>query len=338
MKIDAQIAPSSLASIPEVARGAEQAGFDAIWSSETQHDPFLPLALVSEHTEQMKFGTSVAIGFARSPATLAYTAWDLAEASKGRFILGLGTQVKPHIERRFGMVWPESPVGKLRELIEAVRAFWHAWQTGERLDYRSEYYKLTLMSPFFNPGPIDHPDIPIYIAGVNTGLSRLAGEVAEGFHAHVYHSTRYLSEVVQPAIDEGARRANRSRNEIQLSTAAFTVTRPEETELVRSQIAFYASTPTYHPVMALHRWGETAERLQSLARKGAWDEMAQQIDDEMLNTFAVVCEPPALSKMLIERYEGLVDRLTLYIPYVPGQRDEEWNELLEGVRAQLGFA
>jgi probable F420-dependent oxidoreductase len=338
MKIDAQIAPSSLSSIPEVARSAEQAGFDAIWSSETQHDPFLPLALISEHTERMRFGTSVAIGFARSPATLAYTAWDLAEASKGRFILGLGTQVKPHIERRFGMPWPDSPVGKLRELIGAVRAFWQAWQTGERLNYRSEHYKLTLMSPFFSPGPIDHPDIPIYIAGVNTGLSRLAGEVADGFHAHVYHSPRYLGEVIRPAIDEGARRANRSPNEIHLSTAAFTATRPEETEFVRSQIAFYASTPTYHPVMELHGWGETAERLQSLARKGAWDELAQQIDDEMLNTFAVVCEPAALSKMLIERYEGLVDRLTLYIPYVPGQRDEEWNELLESVRAQLGSA
>ncbi|MFQ5922414.1 MAG: TIGR03617 family F420-dependent LLM class oxidoreductase [Anaerolineales bacterium] len=338
MKIDAQIAPCSLSSIPEVAMGAEQAGFDAIWSSETQHNPFLPLALVSEHTERMGFGTSVAIGFARSPATLAYTAWDLAEASKGRFILGLGTQVKPHIERRFGMPWPESPVGKLRELIEAVRAFWQAWQTGERLNYRSDHYKLTLMSPFFNPGPIDHPDIPIYIAGVNTGLSRLAGEVADGFHAHVYHSPRYLREVIQPAINEGALRAKRSPNEIHLSTAAFTVTRPEETEFVRSQIAFYASTPTYRPVMELHGWGETAERLQSPARKGAWDEMAQLIDDEMLNTFAVVCEPAALSKMLIERYEGLVDRLTLYMPYVPGQRDDEWNELLEGVRAQLGSA
>ncbi len=338
MKIDALIVPSFISSIPEVARSAEQAGFDAIWSSETQHDPFLPLALVSEHTERMGFGTSVAIGFARSPATLAYTAWDLAEASKGRFILGLGTQVKPHIEQRFGMPWPDSPVGKLRELIEAVRAFWQAWQTGEPLNYRSEHYKLTLMSPFFNPGPIDHPDIPIYIAGVNTGLSRLAGEVADGFHAHVYHSPRYLREVIQPAIDEGARRANRSPNEIHRSTAAFTATRPEEIDFVRSQIAFYASTPTYHPVMDLHGWGETAERLQSLARKGAWDEMAQQIDDEMLNTFALVCEPPALSKMLIERYEGLVDRLTLYMPYVPGQRDEEWNELLEGVRAQLGSA
>jgi probable F420-dependent oxidoreductase len=301
MKIDAQIAPSSLAGIPEVAKGAEQAGFDALWSSETQHDPFLPLALVSEHTERLRFGTSVAIGFARSPATLAYTAWDLADASNGRFILGLGTQVKPHIERRFGMPWPESPVGKLRELIEAVRAFWHAWQSGERLNHRGEHYKLTLMTSFFNPGPIDHPDIPIYIAGVNTGLARLAGEVADGFHAHVYHSPRYLEEVIRPGIEAGARKASRSTDKIRLSTTIFAVTRPEESDFVRSQIAFYASTPTYRSVMELHGWEETADQLQGLARKGAWEEMAKLIDDEMLDAFAAVCEPNELPRMLAKR-------------------------------------
>ena len=338
MKIDAQIAPSSLIGIPEVAQGAEQAGFDALWSSETQHDPFLPLALVSEHTERLQFGTSVAIGFARSPATLAYTAWDLADASNGRFILGLGTQVKPHIERRFGMPWPESPVGKLRELIEAVRAFWQSWQSGERLNHRGEHYTLTLMSPFFNPGPIDHPDIPIYIAGVNTGLSSLAGEVADGFHAHVYHSPRYLREVVQPAIEAGAQKANRSADKIQLSISVFAVTGPEESEFVRSQIGFYASTPTYRPVMELHGWGETADQLQGLARKGVWRDLAKLIDDEMLDAFAVVCEPSELSRMLVERYAGLVDRLTLYKPYIPGERDEEWSGLLKGVHAQLSSA
>ncbi|MEE9216972.1 MAG: TIGR03617 family F420-dependent LLM class oxidoreductase [Anaerolineales bacterium] len=338
MKIDAQIPLSSLTRIPEVAQGAERVGFDAIWSSETQHDPFLPLALVSEHTEQLRFGTSVAIGFARSPATLAYTAWDLADASNGRFILGLGTQVKPHIERRFGMPWPDSPVGKLRELIQAVRAFWQTWQSGDRLNYRGKHYKLTLMSPFFNPGPIDHPDIPIYIAGVNTGLSRLAGEVADGFHAHVYHSRRYLEEVVRPGIEAGARKANRSTDEIHLSTAAFTVTRPEESDFVRSQIAFYASTPTYRPVMELHGWGETADQLQGLARKKVWQEMAKLIDDDMLDAFVVVCEPNELARKLTERYAGLVDRLALYMPYIPDQRDEEWSGLLKGIRAQLSPA
>src|SRR5512139_2806528 len=201
MYLDASLPPTSLSKIPGIAQAAETAGFDAIWSTETMHDPFLPGALVAEHTKTLKFGTAVAIAFARSPATLAYTAWDLAQASDGRFILGLGTQVKAHIERRFGMPWPASPVGKLREQIEVLRAFWNCWNTGERLNYRGEYYRVSLMSPFFNPGPADWTrgersagaarSIPIYIAGVNTGMARLAGELCEGFHAHPFHSLRY---------------------------------------------------------------------------------------------------------------------------------------------------
>ena len=181
MKIDTSLPITPLYNVPEYAHAAEEIGFDAIWTTETQHDPFLPGPLIAEHTKRIHFGTAVAIGFARSPATMAYTAWDLAQASGGRFILGLGTQVKGHIERRFGMPWPQSVVGKLREQIMAVRAFWKTWQTGERLNFRGDYYKLTLMSPFFDPGPIDHPEIPVYIAGVNTGLAHLVGEIANGF-------------------------------------------------------------------------------------------------------------------------------------------------------------
>lgn len=332
MKFDAQIAPSSLNDIPQAVESAERVGFDAIWTSETQHDPFLPLALAAEHTQRLSFGTSVAIGFARSPGTLAYTAWDLAEASGGRFILGIGTQVKPHIERRFGMDWPDSPVGRLRELIQALRAFWAAWQSGERLNFRGDHYKLTLMTPFFNPGPIAQPEIPIYIAGVNTGLCRLAGEAADGFHAHVYHSENYLREVVRPAIEEGAGAAGREPKDISVATSAFAVTDPPMADFVRSQISFYASTPTYRSVMAHHGWEATAERLQALVRKAAWEEMAQQIDDEMLETFAVVCQPEQLADALLERYGGLVDRLALYLPFIPGERDEEWSALAEQVR------
>jgi probable F420-dependent oxidoreductase len=333
VKFDAQIEPASLSDVPLIAAGAERIGFDALWSSETQHDPFLPLALVAEHTRELQFGTAVAIGFARSPATLAYTAWDLAEASGGRFILGLGTQVKPHIERRHGMPWPDSPVGKMRELIAAVRAFWNAWQTGARLNFRGEYYKLTLMPPFFNPGPIEHPRIPIYIAGVNTGFCRLAGELADGFHSHPYHSPRYLREVVRPAIAEGATRVGRPVEAISLSTTAFAVTDPLEAQLVRSQIAFYASTPSYRGVMELHGWGETAEQLQGMARRGEWPAMDGLITEEMLEAFAVVCEPEGLGSALLERYQGLVDRLALYLPYVPGQRDPMWNSLVRSLRA-----
>jgi probable F420-dependent oxidoreductase len=222
MKLDASLPPIPLSKVPALARAAEETGFDAVWTQETVHDPFLPGALIAEHTRRLRFGTAVAIAFARSPATLAYTAWDLAQASGGRFILGLGTQVKAHIERRFGQPWPESPVGKLREQIQAIRAFWKTWQNGEPLDFRGEYYKLTLMSPFFNPGPVDHPEIPIYIAGVNTGLAGLAGEVADGFHVHPYHSPRYLREVLLPAIEQGARKAGRTRQEVSVSLTAFT--------------------------------------------------------------------------------------------------------------------
>jgi len=331
MLFDATLPPTDLSAIPSLAQAAESMGFHALWSTETMHDPFLPGALIAEHTRKMNFGTAVAIAFARSPATLAYTAWDLAQASGGRFILGLGTQVKAHIVRRFGMPWPESVVGKLREQIEAVRAFWNTWQTNQPLNFRSDHYKLNLMSPFFNPGPIKYPNIPIYIAGVNTGLAKLAGEMAQGFHAHPFHTQRYLREVILPAIELGAARAGRSRSEIKISTSAFVVTSLEEEMFVRAQIAFYASTPSYRSVMELHGWEDTASQLSSLAASGAWADMVGLINDDMLRECAVIASPADLPSALMERYQGLVDGLGLYIPFVPGERDEFWKHLLQGV-------
>lgn len=332
MKFDANLPPVPLKDVPAIARAAEDIGFDAIWSSETIHDPFLPGALISEHTERVHFGTSVAVAFARSPGNMAYTAWDLAQASGGRFILGLGTQVKAHIERRFGMLWPESVVGKLREQIAAVRAFWKAWQNGEKLEFRGDYYKLTLMSPFFNPGRIQHPGIPIYIAGVNTGLARLAGETADGFLVHPFHSPGYLRQVLLPAIEQGAQSSGRGRQAVQVFATAFAVTSPEEDLFVRSQIAFYASTPSYRAVMALHGWEETASRLSDLAKRGQWGDMPALIDQEMLETFAVVASPADLPSILKERYTGLADRLALYLPYTPGERDDFWRALVQAWR------
>ncbi len=328
MKFDASIQARDLNQLPELVRAAERIGFNALWSHETQHDPFLPLALISEHSDTLSFGTSVAIAFARSPASVAYSAWDLARASRGRFILGLGTQVRPHIERRFGMPWPESPLGQLREFIQAIRALWSTWQTGERLNYRGEHYKLTLMTPFFDPGPIEHAEIPIYIAGVNVGLCRLAGEVADGFIAHPYHSARYLREVVRPAIEQGASQSGRDINQIVLTTSVMVSTRPEEKAFLRSQIAFYASTPSYRPVMALHGWGEIADQLQVLSRKKAWQEMAALINDEMLETFAISAPSGDLAEALKDKYQGLIDRLSVYRPFVPGEDDEFWKELV----------
>lgn len=333
MKIDATLPAVSLGRVPELAQAAEAAGFDTLWVPETQHDPFLPGPLIAEHTRTMGFGTAVAIAFARSPANLAYLAWDLAQASQGRFILGLGTQVKGHIERRFGMPWPESPVGKLREMLVAVRAFWSTWQTGAPLNVRGDYYKLTLMSPFFSPGPIEHPGIPVFIAGVNTGLARLAGETADGFVVHPLHTPRYLEEVLRPVIDQGAARAERPASAIKTWVSAFVATNELEREFVRQQISFYASTPSYRPVMALHGWEETAQTLTSLAGRKKWGEMPALITDRMLETFAVLAESDQLAERLVARYRGLVDHLSIYLPYQPGDRDEFWKDLVVTVKA-----
>lgn len=331
LKIDTTLPPIFLNKVPDLARAVEAMGFDGIWTTETQHDPFLPGPLIAEHTKALQFGTAVAISFARSPATMAYTAWDLAQASQGRFILGLGTQVKGHIERRFGMAWPESVVGKLREQIDAIRAFWNTWQTGERLNFRGDHYKLTLMSPFFNPGPNQYPDIPIFIAGVNTGLARLAGEAADGFHVHPLNSPQYLREVIIPAIEEGANQSGRSRSDVAVSVSAFVVSTPEEEQFMRQQISFYASTPSYRKVFALHGWEDVAEQLSKQAARGKWGEMPDLINDEILSTFAVVADPQDVPYALRERYQGLADRLGLYIPFRPGERDDFWRHLIKEI-------
>jgi probable F420-dependent oxidoreductase len=327
MKFDAALPPVQLKDVPAIAKAAQEIGFAALWTQETQHDPFLPCTLIAEHSATMQFGTAIAVSFARSPANLAYTAWDLSAQSSGRFILGLGTQVKAHIERRFGMVWPDSVTGKLREQIQVIRAFWDCWQNGTKLNFRGDFYKATLMSPFFNPGAIEHPNIPIYIAGVNTGLGKLAGELCDGFHAHPFHSLRYLKEVMLPAIEEGARNAGRKPQDVARSITSFVATSPEEEGFARMQIAFYASTPSYHAVMDLHGWGATAEQLSAYAAKGEWAEMPMLITDEMLAEFCLVTTQEKLADDLKKRYDGVADRLTLYSPFVPGEKDEWWRVL-----------
>jgi len=327
MRLDAAIPPVGLKDIPAIAKAAEKIGFDALWTQETQHDPFLPCALIAEHTTHLHTGTAIAVSFARSPANLAYTAWDLAAQSNGRFILGLGTQVKAHIERRFGQPWPESVTGKLREQIQVIRAFWDCWQNGTKLNYRGEYYKITLMSPFFNPGTIEHPNIPIYIAGVNTGLAKLAGELCDGFHVHPFHSVKYLREVIVPAISEGTKQTNRKREDVSVSITAFVATTPEEISFARAQIAFYASTPSYRPVMELHGWSSVAEKLSAHAARAEWTEMPTLITDEILTEFCLITDEDKLSNELKRRYEGIADRLTVYTPFVPGERDEWWRNL-----------
>lgn len=336
MKIDVSVLVPQLGDMKEVAIRAERVGFDAMWSSETKHNPFLPLTIASEHTRQIYLGTAVAIAFPRSPMVTAQIAWDLQSFSKGRFILGLGTQVKAHIERRFGVRW-ESPTAKLREYILALRAIWDAWQSRIRLNFRGQFYKHTLMTDFFDPGPIAYPHIPIYIAGVNTRLTKLAGELCEGFHVHPFHSRKYLEKIVLPALQEGLNESGRSRQDIELASTVFVITGRTQAEtsavreMVRQQIAFYASTPSYRVVLDVHGWRDVGERLSALAARKRWREMPALISDEMLAMYAVEAPWEELPEALVKRYDGVLDRIALYYPFRPGEEDL-WTFLVQKVR------
>lgn len=339
MKLDVGLAVDGkhLPRIAEIARAAEALGFAAIWTSETKHDSFLPLVLAAEHTERIAIGTSVAIAFSRSPMVTAQTAWDVQDFSGGRLLLGLGTQVKAHIERRFGMPW-DAPVARLRDYIGALRAIWQAFQTNGPLDYRGPFYQHTLITPFFNPGPILHPDIPIYIAGVNTGLARLAGETCQGLHIHPFHTPRYIDTLVRSAVAEGAASASRAIGDVDLATSVFVITGrseravTEQREKMRAQIAFYASTPTYRVVLETHGWAPIGERLGRLAATRRWADMPALITDEMLQTFAVEAAPDELGAAIRSRYHGLIDRVALYLPFEPGSDDPFWRNTLEAIQ------
>ncbi|HEU4322225.1 MAG TPA: TIGR03617 family F420-dependent LLM class oxidoreductase [Roseiflexaceae bacterium] len=341
MKFDAALTQETprLADAAAIAQAAEQIGFAGIWTQETQHNPFLPLAQAAAGTSRIELGTAVAIAFARSPMVTAQLAWDLQALTRGRFVLGLGTQVKPHIERRFGMPW-EAPVAKLRDYLQAMRAIWNSWQTGERLAYRGKFYEHTLMTPFFNPGPIDHPHIPVYIAGVNEGLARLAGELCDGFHVHPFHTIRYLEQVVRPQVAAGATEAGRTLADVALTSSVFVITGPNSAameatrQMARQQIAFYASTPTYRVVLECHGWEGVGEELSRLAKSGEWAAMGRLITDEMLEVFAVEAPLDRLGAALKRRYTGALDRIACYLPYMPGELDDAWRAIAAEIHAE----
>lgn len=340
MKLDVGLSVDGkhLPTIGTIARAAEELGFAGLWTSETRHDAFLPLALAAEHTRSLQLGTSVAIAFSRSPMVVAQSAWDLQDFSCGRLLLGLGTQVKAHIERRFSMPW-DAAVPRLRDYIGALRAIWHSFQTSAPLHYQGEFYHHTLMTPFFNPGPIEHPDIPVAIAGVNSGLARLAGEVCEGFHVHPFHSVRYVQQIVRPALAEGAAKAARNLDAIELVTSVFVITGrnaaaiAEQRERMRAQIAFYASTPTYRVVLAAHGWEAIGEQLSRLAATKRWADMPPLISDAMLHEFAIEAGPDELGAAVRARYTGLIDRVGLYLPFVPGADDAFWRATLHAIQS-----
>jgi len=337
MKVDVALRDYDLQSVPEQARQMEQAGYDCIWTSETQHDPFLPLAVAAEVTKSIKLGTAIAVAFPRSPMITAYTAWDIQRASAGRLILGLGSQVKAHNERRFSVKF-ESPGPKLREVVLSLRAIWECWQKGSPLRFQGEFYRFDLMTPFFSPGPIDHPRIPIFIAAVNQFMCRVAGEVCDGLHVHPLHTPKYLREYVLPAVKEGLRSSGRTREQFQFATSTFVIAgdsereREENAEAVRGQIAFYASTRTYKPVLAAHGWEAVGARLHAKSLEGDWKGMARLISDEMLAEFAVSGTYESIGQQLRERYEGLIDRVSLYQPYETRQNQKQDAELVRQIQ------
>lgn len=321
------------AAVVDRAREAEAAGYDGIWSAETSHDPFLPLVLAAAHTERIQVGTGIAVAFARNPMTLATTANDLQAMARGRFMLGLGSQIKPHIEKRFSMPWSH-PAPRMRELIRAIRAIWASWADGSRLAFRGEFYRHTLMTPMFDPGPNPFGNPPIFLAAVGTRMAAVAGEVADGLLAHAFTTERYLREVTLPALERGIALGGRSRSAIEVSLPGMVVTGIDDAgfaaamSATRKQLAFYGSTPAYRPVLELHGWGALQDDLNTLSKRGAWDEMTGLIDDEVLEAFAVVGDLDALPGMVRARFGGLVDRFNVYAP--SGIPAERWAEVLAG--------
>lgn len=338
MKLDAGLRDYDLRATPEQARKLEAMGYDCLWTSETQHDPFLPLAVAATATSSIKLGTSIAVAFPRSPMITAYTSWDIQKASGGRFILGLGSQVRAHNQRRFSVKF-ESPGPKLREVVLALRAIWECWQNATPLRFRGEFYNFDLMTPFFNPGPIEHPKIPIFIAGVNRYMCRMAGEVCDGLHVHPFHTPKYLREYVHPAANEGLQASGRSRKDFQYATAAFVIVgdtereRMQNTEAVRQQIAFYASTRTYEPVLASHGWEAVGPELHQKSLDGDWKGMARLITDEMLDVIVVSGSYENIGAKLRERYAGLLDRIALYQPYDSRADDPRLTAMLRQFKA-----
>ncbi|MFF3335279.1 LLM class F420-dependent oxidoreductase [Streptomyces sp. NPDC002888] len=338
MKVDGKLNVWSTAEVVEEARHHEKAGYDGLWASESKHDPFLPLLLAAEHTDRLEVGTAIAVAFARSPMQLAYTAHDLQAYSGGRLSLGLGSQIKPHIERRFSMPWSR-PAARMREYVSVLRAVWAAWNEGEKLDFRGDFYTHTLMSPFFSPPPAPGGAPKVFVAAVGEAMTRVAGEVADGLLAHGFTTERYLREVTLPTVRAGLDQSGRTRGDFSVSHLLLTATGRTEEEMARAvdgtrrQIAFYGSTPAYRGVLELHGWGELGDELNSLsksAREDKWEAMGGLVDDDVLHTFAVVAEPDQVAGEIRRRYGSLVDRVSFYTAY---EIDAEvWEPIVRELR------
>lgn len=339
MKIDIGLRGDDLRAIGGDAAAYERLGADGLWSFETGHDPFLPLFAAALTTARVSLGTAIAVAFARTPFATAQTAWDLQRVSGGRLLLGLGTQVRAHVERRYSAEF-EHPAARIVDYIRCLKAIWDSFQHGARPAYEGRFYRFTLLGDFFNPGPIEHPAIPVSLAGVGERMARAAGEVADGFHVHPLHSPGYLRDVVRPAIAAGARAAGRDPARVELITSVLIVTgdsaaeRAEAESHARRQIAFYASTPTYRPFLAYHGFEALGKELSGLARSGRFAEMAAQVPDALLEAVAVSAEPGGVGAAIRARYTGdLVQRVYPYSQIRADDPGGRFAALVAGLRS-----
>jgi probable F420-dependent oxidoreductase len=336
--LDAALLSTGFDDIPATARDIEARGYSALWASEVAHDPFLQLLAAGQATERLQVGTAIAVAFARSPMTLATTAYDLQRYTRGRFVLGLGTQIKAHVERRFSMPWT-APASRMREFIGALHAIWDAWQHSTPLRFQGEHYRHTLMTPMFSPPAHEWGAPPVYLAAVGPLMTQLAGEVADGLLVHGFTTERYLRERTIPALEEGLATAGRERSQVAVTLPGLVVSGRTEEEMteaaqaVKATIAFYGSTPAYRPVLELHGWGALADELHALSvgrLEDKWTAMRDLVDDEVLGTFAVVAEPEDVAAQVRARYDGLVDRFSVYASY-PADL-ELWDPLVAAFR------
>lgn len=339
MKIDGGMLVDDPAEAGPLARRLEDAGYDGAFTFEGRHDPFLPLCVAAGQTERLELMTAIAVAFARSPMTLANLGYDLQLQSKGRFLLGLGTQIKPHIERRFSMTWSK-PAARMRELVLAVRAIWDAWENGTKLDFRGEFYEHTLMTPVFDPGPNPHGPPPLFCAGVGPRMTEVVGEVADGFFVHPFHTVDFLRASTLPWLAIGLARGGRARDAFTVAGQVILATGRTDEELAhakngaRAQISFYGSTPAYRPVLDHLGLGGLHETLHALSKAGKWLEMAGHVDDELLGRIAVVGPRDEVAGQLVERYAGLVDRLSIVAPFAPDP--ELWSDVVASVKGASG--
>jgi probable F420-dependent oxidoreductase len=328
-----------LSSIGRNAKLLEEIGYDGMVVEETKDDPFVIMALAAQATARLKLATSVAIAFPRSPTVTAMSAWTLQKLSRGRFTLGLGTQVKAHIERRFGLPW--SPAGPwIREYVNAVRAVWDCWQNGAKLDVKGPHYNINLMVPLFNPGPIEHPRIPIQLAAVNQVMSQIVGEVADGLRPHPVCTPSYIAEVMLPAVRAGAAKSGRSLEQFQVCMKPLVATAATGEELakkivdVRARISFYASTPQYRAAFTHHGLGDLADELKLLSRAQRWEEMPRFITDDILHTFVTVGTYDQIARRLLDRYSAVVTHCEFSIP-VNGVADKDrLRDLAKAIQGQ----